>query len=112
MALWTFMTLVGNGKRVYVDQVRANDFRSALKAWHRIVDIEGMTDEARERMSSEEPPDDAVTEFARQWRSGVWTFGSDFGRNEHEFPEEWGYKAPAVWVIKTDNSPLTQGELF
>jgi len=48
MALWTFMTLVGKGKRVYVEQVRANDFRSALKAWYRTVDIEGMTDEARE----------------------------------------------------------------
>ncbi len=112
MALWTFMTLVGNGKRVYVRQVRASDFRSALKAWHRTVDIEGMTDEARERMASHEPPEDAVTEFVWDWNSGVWTFECDFGMDELEFPEEWGYEAPAVWVIKTDNSPLSQGELF
>jgi hypothetical protein len=110
MALWTFMTLVGNGKRVYVEQVRANDFRSALKAWARTIDIEGMTDGARERMSSREPPDDAVTEFTWQWNSGVWVFESDFEMDE--LPEEWGFEAPAVWVIKTDNSPLSQGELF
>jgi hypothetical protein len=112
MALWTFMTLVGNGKRVYVEQVRANDFRSALKAWYRTVDIECMTDDARERMSSQEPPDDAVTEFVWHWNSGVWNFTSAFGMDELEFPEEWGYEAPDVWVIKTDNSPLSQGELF
>jgi hypothetical protein len=106
------MTLVGNGKRAYVDQVRANDFRSALKAWHRTVDIEGMTADARVRMSSEEPPDDAVTEFVWRWNSGVWVFESDFGMDESEFPEAWGYEAPTVWVIKTDNSPLSQGELF
>ena len=112
MALWTFMTLVGNGKRVYVEQVRANDLRLALKAWYRTVDIEGMTDEARERLSSREPPDDAETEFVWQWNSGVWIFESDFGMDEFEFPEEWGYEAPVVWVIRTNNSPLFQGELF
>ena len=63
-------------------------------------------------MSSQEPPDDAVTEFVRQWNSGVWMFGCDFGMDEREFPEEWGYQAPKVRVIKTDNSPVSQGELF
>jgi hypothetical protein len=112
MAHWTFMTLVGNGKRVYVEQVRANEFRSALKAWYRTVVIEGMSGEARERMASREPPHDAVTEFAWHWDSGVWTFLCGFGMDELEFPEEWGYKAPAVWVIKTDTGPFSQGELF
>jgi hypothetical protein len=112
MALWTFMTLVGNGKRVYVEQVRANDFRSALKVWYGTVDLEGMTDEARQRMSSREPPHDAVTEFVWQWNSGVWMFECDFEMDEVEFPEEWGSEAPAVWVIKTDNGTRSQGELF
>jgi hypothetical protein len=112
MALWTFMTLVGRGRRVYVEQVRASDFRSALKAWYQTVDIEGMTDEARERMSSREPRADAVTEFVWQWNSGVWTFESGLGMDELEFPQEWGYEAPAVWVIRTDGGPLSQGELF
>jgi hypothetical protein len=112
MALWTFMTLVGNGKRVYVEQVRASDFRSALQTWARTVVIEGMTEEARKRMASWKPPDDAVTEFVWQWNSGVWHFVCHFGMDELEFPEEWGYEAQAVWVIKTDGSPLPQGELF
>jgi hypothetical protein len=110
MALWTFMTLVGNGKRVYIEQVKASDLRSALRAWHRTVVIDGMTDESRQRMASREPPDDAVTEFVWEWDSGVWTFDCDFEMDE--FPEEWGSKAPAVWVIKTNNSPFSQGELF
>ncbi len=43
---------------------------------------------------------------------GFWKFVSDFGMDELEFPAEWGYEGPDVWVIKTDNSPLSQGELF
>ncbi len=112
MAVWTFMTLVGKGKRVYVEQVRASDFQSALRAWHRTVVIDGMTDEARHRMASYEPREDAVTEFVWHWNSGVWVFECGFGMDELEFPEEWGYEAPIVWVIKTDNSPFSQGELF
>jgi hypothetical protein len=104
------MTLVGNGKRVYVEQVRANDFRSALKAWARTIDIEGMTEAARKRMASWEPPDDAVDEYVWDWDSGVWTFGCDLEMDV--LPEEWGRKAPSVWVIKTDNRQLSQGDLF
>lgn len=63
MAVWTFTTLVGNGKRVYAEQVKASDFRSALRAWHRTVVIDGMTDDVRQRMASYEPREDAVTEF-------------------------------------------------
>lgn len=112
MAVWTFMTLVGKGKRVYVKQVRASDLRAACNVWSRSIDIEGMTEAARQWMASWEPPDDAVTEFVWQWKSGVWNFVCHFGMDEREYPEEWGYKAPDVWVIKTDNSPFSQGELF
>jgi hypothetical protein len=110
MALWTFMTLVGNGRKIYVEQVRENDFQSAPKAWARAVEVEGMTEEARKRMASWEPPDDAVEEFVWDWDSGVWTFDCHFGMDDH--PEEWGRDFPAVWVIKTDNRPLSQGYLF
>ena len=90
MALWSLMTLVGNGKRVYVEQVRASDFGSALKAWSRSINIDGMTEEARKRMASREPPDNAVTEFVWEWDSGVWMFGCDVEMDE--LPEEWGAK--------------------
>jgi hypothetical protein len=110
MALWTFMTLVGDGKRVYVEQERANDFRSALKTWARNLEIEGMTEEARKRMASWEPPDDAVDEFVWDWDSGVWMFGCHFGMDDR--PEEWGREPPTVWVIKADNRQLSQGDLF
>src|SRR5689334_16823935 len=58
MAIWTFMTLVGNGKRDYVEQVKASDFRSAFRAWPRTVVFDGTTDEARQRMASYEPRED------------------------------------------------------
>ena len=104
------MTLDGNRKLVHVDQVRANDFRSALKAWAQLINVEGMTEEARKRLASWEPPDDAVDEFVWDWDSGVWTFDCYLGMNE--FPQGWGSEPPAVWVIKTDNRQLSQGDLF
>ena len=110
MAVWTFMTLVGNGKRVYVDQVRASDFRSALKAWAASAEIEGMTEEARRRMVSWEPPYDAVTEYVWHWDTGVWSFQTDF--EMVEYAKGSRNDAPAVWVIKTDISHDSQGELF
>jgi hypothetical protein len=110
MAVWTFMTLVGNGKRVYVDQVRASDFRSALKAWSASVEIDGMTEEARSKMASWEPPNDAVREYVWHWDTGVWTFGCDFEMDE--YAKEPRTNAPSVWVIKTDISPHSQGKLF
>jgi hypothetical protein len=89
MPLWTFMTLVGNGKRVYVEQVRGNDFRSALKEWARAIEVEGMTEEARKRMASWEPPSDAVEEFVWNWDSGVTSLyfsggGGVLGGHSHE----------------------------
>jgi hypothetical protein len=110
MSLWTFLTLVGNGKRVYVEQVRENDFRSALKAWSRAIEVEGVTEEARKRMASWEPPYDAVTEFVWDWNSGVWMFTCQFGLDNPL--EEWGNDFPTVWAIKTDNRSLSQGDLF
>ena len=109
MAVWTFMTLIGNGKRVYVDQVKASDFRSALKAWCASVKIDGMTEEARGRMASREPPHDAVTEFVWRWNTGVWTFECDLGMDE--YTGERRANTPSVWVIKTDISSDSQGEL-
>jgi hypothetical protein len=110
MAAWTFMTLVGNGKRVYVDQVRSTDFRSALKAWSASVDIDGMTEESKSKMASWEPPHDAVSEYVWHWDTGIWVFGCDFEIDE--YARGSGMNAPTVWVIKTDISPDSQGELF
>jgi hypothetical protein len=110
MALWTFITLVGNGKRVYADQVRASDFRSAIEAWGKTVVIEGMSEDARKGITSWNPPVDAVHEFEWSRNSGVWMFGCSFGMAEP--PEEWGREFPSVWVIRTDGGPLSQRELF
>lgn len=43
MLCWTFFVLVGNGKRLIVDQVRAGDLRSAYLQWAQVIDIEGIT---------------------------------------------------------------------
>lgn len=111
MATWTFITLVGREQRVYVDQVKAMDFRSALKAWKAEVRIEGMTAASIETMANADPPDEVETEFTWRWNSGVWTFLCDFEMDDYKH-DRHDLDTPSVWAIKTDVNPYTQRELL
>ncbi len=112
MHCWTFFVLIGNGRRVIVNQVRADDLESAILKWAQIVEIEDVwiTDEGR--MTAWNLPPGVEEEFGpfRHDLKGIWRCECTFGVwRDEDFPLEWGREYPDVWVIKTDAGDDTPG---
>jgi len=105
MLCWTFFVLVGNGKRLIVDQVRAGDLRSAYLQWAQVIDIEGitLTPEGRATAWGLDRVAELEYEFGcRPDLKAVWCSICTFDLSDEDRPEEWGGRFPAAWVIKTD----------
>jgi hypothetical protein len=103
MACWTFVVLIGNGRRVIVDQVTAIDLRSAYLQWARVIKIKDVTLTEEGRRAAWGLPQDIEDEFAcRPDLKGVWCSVCTFDVLEEDRPEAWGNDYPVVWVIKTD----------
>jgi hypothetical protein len=103
MDCWTFFVLIGNGRCIAIDQVRARDLRSAYLEWAKIVEIPDVWLSQKGRTTAWGLPPDIEREFAsRRDLESVWTSVCYFDVPDGELPEEWGRNYPSVWVVKTD----------
>lgn len=102
MFCWTFFVLIGNGRRVIVDRVRADDLRTACLQWAQVIETDEFIPTRWRRMAAWGLPTDAEHEFAsRADLEEVWCFHCTFGIADNELPEAWGGNHPMVWVVKT-----------